>query len=211
MSSTLITGATTVPKSSPYTLSLNVPSQGSGVSWNINWGDNLSSTVAGTATTATHTYTSGPVQRTITASLSSFPNPLDTTFGTGGKVTTDLGSVNDYPYDVELQPDGKILVAGGDGFSLARYNSNGTIDTTFGNNGIVQQSGTDSAFGIIVQPDGKILVGGGSNFAWHASIPTARLTPHSAAGPAKQSAALERPIRRSISAPPVKRQDSCRR
>ena len=36
---------------------------------------------------------------------------LDPTFGSGGRVTTDFG-ITDSPYDLELQPDGRILLAG---------------------------------------------------------------------------------------------------
>src|SRR2546428_6574218 len=64
---------------------------------------------------------------------------LDPTFGTGGKVTTDFSGGEDAAFAVVLQPDGKIVVAGrsrGD-FALARYNSNGTLDTTFGSAGNV--------------------------------------------------------------------------
>jgi uncharacterized delta-60 repeat protein len=60
---------------------------------------------------------------------------LDATFSGDGKVLTDLGSgEGDVATAVALQPDGKIVVAGfthrGD-FALARYLSNGTLDTTF--------------------------------------------------------------------------------
>src|ERR1044072_5810374 len=66
---------------------------------------------------------------------------LDGSFGTGGKVTTKIGNVNDYGYDLVRQPDGKLVVAGqsvsgvtlGD-FALARYNPTGPLDTTFNGN-----------------------------------------------------------------------------
>ena len=51
---------------------------------------------------------------------------LDTGFGSSGILVASAGGV------AEVQPDGKILVAGGDGFALARYNSDGTVDTSFG-------------------------------------------------------------------------------
>src|SRR5207253_537657 len=68
---------------------------------------------------------------------------LDTTFGTGGKVTTDIASSDDQAYAVVIQPDGKIIVAGdsfleiGFVFALVRYNSNGSLDTSFGIGGRV--------------------------------------------------------------------------
>src|SRR5262245_36012650 len=68
---------------------------------------------------------------------------LDTSFGTGGKVTTDFAGPDDKATSVAFQPDGKILVAGAAGpyvirgfdFALARYNSNGTLDASFGTGG----------------------------------------------------------------------------
>jgi len=64
---------------------------------------------------------------------------LDTSFGTGGKVTTDFSGGRDVGYSVALQPDGKIVVAGyaGVDFALARYNSDGALDTSFGSGGKV--------------------------------------------------------------------------
>jgi uncharacterized delta-60 repeat protein len=70
---------------------------------------------------------------------------LDTTFGTNGLVATKVGTRSDAPSALLLQPNGQIVmggfeVAGGQGapgmMSLARYNANGTLDTTFGKGGI---------------------------------------------------------------------------
>ena len=164
-SSTLATGAASVGRTLPYTLSLNVPPQ-AGASWSIDWGDNSTSTAAGTASSATHTYAVGQATRTITATVTGLTNPLDTSFGPGhtGKVTTDLGSTSDYGYRTLVQPNGKILLAGGANFSVVRYNKDGTPDVTFGANGIATQTGTDVAYGAALLPDGRVLVGGGSNF-----------------------------------------------
>ena len=89
----------------------------------------------------------------------------DTTFNSDGVVTTDLGSNNDYAYDVTVQVDGKILVAGesGDDFALVRYNKDGSLDTTFSDDGLVTTpigSYKDKAFSVTVQDDGKILLAG---------------------------------------------------
>ena len=63
---------------------------------------------------------------------------LDASFGAGGKVLTDFGSTNDFAWSVAVQPDGKIVVAGDsyiglssdyDDFALARYNTDGSLDT----------------------------------------------------------------------------------
>jgi uncharacterized delta-60 repeat protein len=96
---------------------------------------------------------------------------LDASFGSGGFVTTGIASVSDQSdsaRDVVLQPDGKIVVAGSTcGFdcdvAVARYESNGTLDPTFGNDGtVVTDVGGDSDFAsaIELQADGKILVVG---------------------------------------------------
>ncbi len=70
---------------------------------------------------------------------------LDTTFGTGGLVTTLVGTRPDAPSAMLLQPNGQIVMGGfedGGGkhipgmMSMVRYNSNGSLDTTFGTGGI---------------------------------------------------------------------------
>jgi uncharacterized delta-60 repeat protein len=93
---------------------------------------------------------------------------LDASFGTGGKVITNFGGDNDFAHSVVIQPDGKIVAAGtttlnrGIEFALARYNSDGTLDTTFGVGGIVTADFgiTDVAFSVALQTDGKILAAG---------------------------------------------------
>ena len=93
---------------------------------------------------------------------------LDTGFGTGGHVTTDLSRFHAHGLDLALQSDGKILVAGDGGempdFALARYHGDGTLDSTFGASGIVLTSIGEHNFGytVTVQPDGKIIVAGQS-------------------------------------------------
>jgi uncharacterized delta-60 repeat protein len=91
---------------------------------------------------------------------------LDTTFGNNGWVRTDLNDLNDAASDVIVQPDGKILLSGassGD-FTLVRYNSDGSLDTTFGVYGWVRTdcgSVEDESKAIAYQPeDGKIVVAG---------------------------------------------------
>jgi uncharacterized delta-60 repeat protein len=94
---------------------------------------------------------------------------LDTSFGTGGKVTTDIGTSHDQGKSVTIQPDGKIVVAGqarfgsNDDFALVRYNADGSLDTSFGTGGKVTTAiGTawDSGYSVTLQPDGKIVVAG---------------------------------------------------
>jgi uncharacterized delta-60 repeat protein len=95
---------------------------------------------------------------------------LDDSFGTKGRVTTDFPGLAAVPSAVLVQPDGKILVAGGafplfvfaGNFELARYNPDGSLDASFGNGGIVTTNfGFGSyAFGLALQPDGKVIAAG---------------------------------------------------
>ncbi|RNL73939.1 hypothetical protein EBF04_29975 [Streptomyces sp. I6] len=95
---------------------------------------------------------------------------LDAAFGTGGLVTTDFGGSTDQAFGVVLQADGKIVAAGSsttggtDDFALARYDTNGTLDATFGTGGLVTTDfgpgSFDQAFGVAVQADGKIVAAG---------------------------------------------------
>src|SRR5438876_1184470 len=69
---------------------------------------------------------------------------LDASFGAGGKVTTDFGGGGQRPSAMGIQADGKIVAAGGafvsgfTTFALVRYNTDGTLDTSFGAGGIVR-------------------------------------------------------------------------
>jgi len=97
---------------------------------------------------------------------------LDTTFGSGGKVVTPVGPWSDYGHGVAIQSDGKIIVAGytDDDFAVVRYNSDGSLDASFGGTGKITTSlasSSDHANCVVVQSDGKIVLGGVSagNFA----------------------------------------------
>ncbi|OKH44649.1 tandem-95 repeat protein [Phormidium tenue] len=90
---------------------------------------------------------------------------LDTSFDGDGKVVTPLGN-NSYVYDSAVLGDGK-LVAVGDlqnaGFAVVRYNSDGSLDTSFSNDGLATTtlaSGFDSARSVTPTTDGKLLVAG---------------------------------------------------
>ena len=88
---------------------------------------------------------------------------LDTTFNTDGKVTTDFGSY-DEGTAIAIQPDGKVIVAGfsGTDFALARYNNDGSLDTSFGTDGKVTTDFGEYCVGnaVAIQSDGKIIVAG---------------------------------------------------
>ncbi|MCP4285532.1 MAG: hypothetical protein GY792_13925, partial [Gammaproteobacteria bacterium] len=95
---------------------------------------------------------------------------FDTAFSGDGQVYTDFGGSDD-TYSIDVQADGKIIVAGSNGtnFALARYNTNGTLDTSFSGDGLLTTDlgGSDVAYAMSIQDDGKILVAGGdgSDFA----------------------------------------------
>lgn len=115
---------------------------------------------------------------------------LDQSFGTNGKVTTSFGSGDNTASAVAVQPDGKIVVAGtmyngnDDDFEVLRYNSDGTLDNSFGVSGkmnvdfgALQISNNDYGRGVAVQPDGKIIVVGYSdNGVYNHDIAIARFT-----------------------------------
>ncbi|AFZ04090.1 hypothetical protein [Calothrix sp. PCC 6303] len=96
---------------------------------------------------------------------------LDTSFGNGGKVTTPVGTGTDYAEAIAIQVDGKIIVSGmasdsqGSNFASVRYNSDGSLDTTFGNQGKVRTliNSSSYAYATAIQDDGKIVVAGNSS------------------------------------------------
>ncbi|HEY6188831.1 MAG TPA: Calx-beta domain-containing protein, partial [Pyrinomonadaceae bacterium] len=97
---------------------------------------------------------------------------LDTSFGTGGKVLTNFPDRFSLARDVLFLPDWKLVVAGktmskipntiADDFALARYNTDGSLDSTFGTSGRVTKDikPTDDAYSLARQQDGRLLVGG---------------------------------------------------
>jgi uncharacterized delta-60 repeat protein len=93
---------------------------------------------------------------------------LDPTFDGDGTVITDI-SGGDQARGVAIQGDGKIVAAGstngGADFGLARYNPDGSLDTTFDTDGkvITDISGDDVAQGVAIQGDGKIVAAGYTN------------------------------------------------
>lgn len=87
---------------------------------------------------------------------------LDTSFGSNGVVVTALSSSGDYAESLLLQPDGKLVVAGytnGTGM-LVRYNSDGSLDTSFNGSGIATGTSGFSFIGMALQTDGKLVATG---------------------------------------------------
>ena len=95
---------------------------------------------------------------------------FDTTFSDDGKQITSFGIQYDLANAVAIQPDGKIVVAGASAnpqlyysFALARYLTDGTLDSTFSNDGlqVVPLTSSDNIINsIVLQSDGKIVVAG---------------------------------------------------
>ena len=101
---------------------------------------------------------------------------LDTSFDSDGIVTTNINFWFDFAKSLVIQEDGKIIVAGdfrnGSQYDIAvvRYNSDGSLDTSFDSDGIVttdvilnSSQSNDLAYTVLTQPDGKIVVGGTSS------------------------------------------------
>ncbi len=97
------------------------------------------------------------------------PGSLDSSFGTGGIVTTSI-NIRDTAYAVAVQADGKIVTAGvtsngtNSDFVLVRYNTDGSLDTSFDGDGkVTTDFGSnifDHIFDVAIQTDGKIVAVG---------------------------------------------------
>ncbi|HET7856272.1 MAG TPA: PASTA domain-containing protein [Gaiellaceae bacterium] len=100
---------------------------------------------------------------------------LDESFGAGGKVLTDFDSTHEEAQGLAIQPDGKLVVVGSTrlsgpigtnppDFALARYHSNGSLDTSFDGDGRVSTGFTagwaDRGYGVAVARDGKVVAAG---------------------------------------------------
>jgi uncharacterized delta-60 repeat protein len=101
---------------------------------------------------------------------------LDPSFSGDGLQTTDfLFGAGDLAFDVAIQANGRIVAVGvagggatGEDFALARYNSNGSLDTSFSGDGRKRTSFTgtsafDGANGVALQGDGRIVAVGAGN------------------------------------------------
>jgi uncharacterized delta-60 repeat protein len=120
---------------------------------------------------------------------------LDPMFDGDGKVTTDFGGRSDGADDVAIQADGKIVAAGSGfnaevrpvDFALARYNRDGTLDTTFGAGGRVlttfAQNSLDRANAVVIQSDGKIVAAGSTRSGPTSEFAVARYLPDGSLDP----------------------------
>ena len=124
--------------------------------------------VAGTASDSA----TRPVATDIAVARYNSDGSLDSGFGTGGETAIPFsGSATEQGNALAISSDGKIIVAGAafktlatpPDFALVRYNSDGTLDTGFGNGGTITTDvarDTDVAQALALQADGKILAAG---------------------------------------------------
>jgi uncharacterized delta-60 repeat protein len=92
---------------------------------------------------------------------------LDAGFGSGGKVSLQVGSTGVIPESLALQADGRFVVGGNtqvanSDFLVMRLQSNGAVDNTFGSGGkvTVDVSPGDDGLSVAIQPDGQIVLAG---------------------------------------------------
>ncbi len=108
----------------------------------------------------------------------------DGEFDLDGRLTTDLGGAGDWLWDLAVQDDGRIVVAGTSGnssshanFALARYNPDGSLSTSFDHDGKTQTDFADSSDegrSVALQEDGRIVVAGLSNSVGNNDFAVAR-------------------------------------
>jgi len=117
--------------------------------------------------------------------LAEEPFSFDVSFGEKGIVTTSVSAFRDQGEMVVVRPDGKIFVAGvadvkgkADWFLLS-YHDNGTLDTSFGKNGIVRLDlgGQEGLFGMVLDSQNRIILGGFSEINQKRDTALARLKP----------------------------------
>ncbi len=113
--------------------------------------------------------TSGNTAEFFTVARLNSNGTLDTGFGNGGKAQISFNGAESFVQSMAVQPDGKIVLGGytvssAKDFALARVNSNGTLDTSFGTNGKVvttlNTSYSDLITDLVIEPNGKIIAGG---------------------------------------------------
>jgi uncharacterized delta-60 repeat protein len=117
---------------------------------------------------------------------------LDTSFGTGGLVTTSFGQYDAAANTVLVQPDGSIVAAGHTStsssffnFALARYHADGSLDPSFGTGGLVMTTfgQLDDARGLVLQSDGKLVAAGSYQNGTKVDVALARYNPDGSLDP----------------------------
>jgi len=117
------------------------------------------------------------------------PGQLDIGFGINGHRTLDLGGTYDWAYATALQRDGKIVAAGVSNargtydFAVVRYLPNGSVDPSFGEDGVAITDfgkSRDWAYALAVEPNGDIVVAGVSDRSGSRDFALARYAPDGA-------------------------------
>ncbi len=110
-----------------------------------------------------------PIFAAVAAPLVAQDGALDATFATAGVASFQFSGFSSDGYAIGRQTDGKIVVAGvsqggGTNIAVARYNTNGTPDATFGTAGLIAHpwGSSTNVTCLTIQSDGKILIGGAS-------------------------------------------------
>ncbi len=158
-------------------------SAGGSFSTKVYDGANIGQTDTGLSSTSTYYYKvlaknsagSSALSAVVSGTTFGPSASLDLSFGSGGKVVTPIGSAGDEVYSMVIQSDGKIVVAGlsasGDyDFALARYDTDGSLDTNFGSSGKVitdiSASGyPDAGYAMALDGSGNLVVAGYVNTA----------------------------------------------
>jgi uncharacterized delta-60 repeat protein len=133
---------------------------------NVDWGASIALQSDGKIIMAGSTLNAGTYDIAVARYTSS--GGLDPSFGNAGKIVTSIGTGDDSGNCVLVQSDGKILVAGNSAngnqgnVAVVRYTDAGTLDTSFGTNGVARSAITTSGSKALIQRDGKIVIAGGS-------------------------------------------------
>jgi uncharacterized delta-60 repeat protein len=129
--------------------------------------------------------TSGSTAEFFTVARLTNTGALDTTFGIGGKAQVTFSGNQSMANSIVVQPDGKIVLGGytanapfGLDFALARFLSNGSLDTSFGVNGkvitTVDSNYSDAVTQLAIQSDGKIVAAGFTSFETNTKMAVVR-------------------------------------
>jgi uncharacterized delta-60 repeat protein len=108
----------------------------------------------------------------------------DPAFGNDGIALVPIGS-EAIANAVAVEPGGKIVLGGGalvasKEFAAARLNPDGSLDTSFGMNGVATAGPTGAAWGMVLEPDGKLLLGGGQDAGGSTNFMAMQLLPSGA-------------------------------
>jgi uncharacterized delta-60 repeat protein len=169
-----ISGSTTTLVGAPYYLNLHSEGTTSGTieSWTINWGDGNTETFVGDPSFISHVYLKPGIIWTVTASAidyfgTYFASPLTVNTSYGGEGTTDPLSKSGNLVASVVRTDGKLISIGmsysdSEGYRpiVVRYNADGSMDTTFGNQGIFTfpTSNFTSVNAVALTSDNKIVI-----------------------------------------------------